>query len=177
MAPILSRGRLLDTYGIAGFGWGIAWSDGDALHRYRSVDGIRRDLTAPQTLQQIAVQKGYVHSRRPSLMSTIGHLNVQPYLSPTGDWAFAHNGYLARHHDFCSRFFSQLLGSSDSEVGFWYWMERVQTNASVMQSFIETHQALKGNANFMALSRRGELGGYAGNKLHMSEPAGSAEPS
>ncbi|PSR20064.1 MAG: hypothetical protein C7B45_16775 [Sulfobacillus acidophilus] len=164
ISRILDVSLLLDEYGIAGFGWGIVWSDGETLHRYRSVDSIRRDLTAKTALSQITMQKGFVHLRRPSLMTTIGHVNVQPYLSPGGDWAFAHNGYLERHAEFRERFASQLVGTSDSEVGFWYWMERLQTNAPLMQSLFETHQALRGNANFMALGRQGDLGVYAGNE-------------
>lgn len=163
IAEILEWSCLLDEYGIAGYGWGLVWTDGDTLHRYRSVDGIRKDLAAPRALKNVVMTRGFVHLRRPSLMSTMGHVNAQPYLSQDGDWAFAHNGYLERHRDFRGRYQDRLEGTSDSEVGFCHWLDEMESNVSLTQGLTNTHQALAGNANFMALHRRGDLGVYAGN--------------
>ena len=49
---MMKYAMLLEEYGFAGFGWGIAWkSDSGEIQRYRSVDGIRKDTLAPQPLK------------------------------------------------------------------------------------------------------------------------------
>ncbi len=164
IADILEWSCLLDELGVAGFGWGLVWTDGETLHHYRSVDGIRKDSIASRALRGVTWTRGFVHLRRPSLMSTIGHVNAQPYVSQDRDWAFAHNGFLKQHRDFRAQYQDDLRGTSDSEVGFQYWLRRLSENPSLTGSLIETHQALGGNANFMALHRRGDLAVYAGNE-------------
>ncbi len=167
ITEVLQWSCLLDEYGVAGYGWGIAWTDGSTIHRYRSVDGIRRDRTAPRALQNLTMTRGYVHLRRPSLMTTIGYVNAQPYMTPENDWAFSHNGYLERHQEFRAQYQNRLQGTSDSEVGFHYWLDRVKEGNSVTQSLAETHQALGGKANLMALRANGELAVYAGNEENL----------
>jgi predicted glutamine amidotransferase len=161
---ILEWGRLLDEYGLAGYGWGLVWADGTQLYRYRSVEGIRRDITAPRALRHLTVQRAIVHLRRPSLMTTIGHVNVQPYLTPDNAWAFSHNGYLKRYHDYRADYAAHLEGTSDSEVGFHYWLDQRARGLSLQDSLTATHRTLQGQANFMVLGRDGTLAVYAGNE-------------
>ncbi len=160
---ILGWSRLLDQYGLAGFGWGIAWSNGTQLFRYRSVHGIREDNTADAALRGVAVTRAFIHLRRPSRMSTIGHLNAQPYQSEDQQWAFAHNGYFARYHEHLASYQTELQGSSDSEVGFLLCRDYLKAGLSLTESLTKTHQRLEGHANLMALRQDGALAVYAGN--------------
>lgn len=163
MDEVLRWSMLLDEFGVAGFSWGMVWTEGQTLHRYRSVDGIRHDPAAASSLRGLSLTRGYVHLRRPSYMSTISHVNAQPYLSGDGEWAFGHNGLLQRHHQFRAQYQSLLDGTSDSEVGFQYWLEQLRAGTNLAQSLEETHRMLEGKANFMALHRSGHMGLYAGN--------------
>lgn len=156
---LLRWSALLEQYGLAGYGWGMVWTDGESLYRYRSAAGLRADPKARDVLGEATIRRGFVHSRRPSLMSTVAFVNTQPYMDET--WAFAHNGYLENHRELRSRFQTELTGTSDSEVGFCYWREQP---GSLAERFQATHETLQGKANFMALGRRGELGVYAGNE-------------
>lgn len=164
IADILEWCALLDELGVAGFGWGLAWTDGEALHHYRSVDGIRKDRMASRALRGVCLTRGFIHLRRPSLMSTIAHVNAQPYVSQDGHWAFAHNGFLTQHRNVRAQFQADLQGTSDSEVGFNYWLRHLSDNPALPKSLVDTHHALGGKANFMALHHRGNLAVYAGNE-------------
>lgn len=157
---LLGWAALLERYGLAGYGWGMVWTDGQTLYRYRSVEGLQNDPKADDVLARLTLRRGFIHLRRPSLMTTVAFVNTQPYMDDNGDWAFAHNGYLERHRDFRSRYQGELTGTSDSEVGFRYWCEQT---GSIADRFAATHEALGGKANFMGLSRAGDLGVYAGN--------------
>lgn len=164
MEDILRWSMLLDEYGVAGYSWGMTWSWMGQLHRYRAVDGIRRDSAGAKALKNVMAQRGFVHLRRPSLMSTIAHVNAQPYLSSDHVWSFAHNGFLVQHNEFRDAYRTEILGSSDSEVGFCYWLSQVRLGAPLAESLVHTHETLTGKANFMAMSHQGELGVYAGNE-------------
>lgn len=160
---ILRWSRLLDQYGVAGFGWGIASTDGTHLFRYRSVRGIRQDDTAEAALRGLTVTRAFIHLRRPSRMSTIGHLNAQPYQSEGQPWAFAHNGYFARYQEHLATYQTELQGTSDSEVGFLLCRDYLKNGLSLTESLAETHNRLQGHANLMALCQDGTLAVYAGN--------------
>ncbi len=160
---VLNWSRLLDQYGLASFGWGITWTDGNRLFRYRSVLGIRQDPTAEDALRGLLLTRGFIHLRRPSRMSTIGHLNAQPYQSPDARWAFAHNGYFARYREYVAAYQSELQGTSDSEVGFLLCRDQLSQGLSLEESLKETHRLLEGKANLMALDTEGRLAVYAGN--------------
>ena len=163
MHDVLNWSRLLDQYGLASFGWGITWTDGARLFRYRSVLGIREDATAEHALRGMTMTRGFIHLRRPSRMSTIGHLNAQPYQSPDARWAFAHNGYFDRYREYVAAYRSELQGTSDSEIGFLLCRDQLSQGLSLEESLKETHRLLEGKANLMALDRDGRLAVYAGN--------------
>lgn len=160
---VLRWSRLLDQYGLAGFGWGMAWTDGTRLFRYRSVHGIRQDDTADEALRGVTVTRAFVHLRRPSRMSTIGHVNAQPYQSEDQEWAFAHNGYFSRYKDYLAAYQTELQGTSDSEVGFLLCRDYLKSGSSLAESLSKTHHRLEGRANLMALKQDGTLAVYAGN--------------
>lgn len=163
MAVILDWARLMDERGIAGYGWGMVWQQPDGVHRYRSVNGIRVDRDADRVLTRVKTHRLFVHVRRPSLMSTISQVDTQPYWDPESGLAFAHNGYLERHGDLRSRYTGQLAGRSDSEVGFWLWIEAIARGEAPAAALRAVHEQLGGQANFMTLARTGQLLVYAGN--------------
>ncbi|MHB1954628.1 MAG: class II glutamine amidotransferase [Sulfobacillus sp.] len=163
MKQTLTWARLLEELGVASYGWGMAWVDDSGLHRYRSVLGLKYDQQAWDVLGQVATHRAFIHLRRPSLMSSQSHLNAQPYCDPEGTFAFAHNGFLSRHREYRPDFSDQLKGTSDSEVGYLYWLQQLSLGQPFAKSLVATHEALKGHANFMALSAQGQLAVYAGN--------------
>jgi predicted glutamine amidotransferase len=163
MAAVLEWACLMDERGIAGYGWGIVWWQEDGLHRYRQVLGIRQDPAGLKTVSRVKTHRLMLHVRRPSLMSTISQVDTQPYLDPEAGWAFAHNGYLERHQEFRARYGEQLIGRSDSEVGFRMWLDTMRRGEPASAALRSMHEQVGGQANFMALSRDGALLVYAGN--------------
>jgi predicted glutamine amidotransferase len=163
LSRVLRWARLLDELGVAGYGWGMAWVDGSGLHRYRSVAGIRDDRRAGDVLADVQTRRLFIHLRRPSLMTTISHENAQPYWDPEAGVTFAHNGFLKRHRDWRPRYRDVLRGTSDSEVGFRYWVEQLGAGQPPAAALAGVHAALEGHANFMTLAKDGTLLVYAGN--------------
>jgi predicted glutamine amidotransferase len=133
-----------------------------ALKRYRNAEGIRKDQLYSRALKGIASRDFLVHLRRPSLMTTISHRNAQPYVAPGHGLAFAHNGYFQHHDEHRAQFADQLEGTSDSEVGFRYFLTRL-TEDSLPDALVKTHQVLQGKANIGVMRAGGEIWFYAGN--------------
>ncbi|OLZ10376.1 class II glutamine amidotransferase [Sulfobacillus thermosulfidooxidans] len=163
MSELLAWARNLEELGVAGYGWGLAWIDETGLHRYRSLYGLRKDPYANDALRDVRTRRAFIHLRRPSLMTTQSPRNAQPYCDPLRTYAFAHNGFLSRHKAYRSEFAEQLEGTSDSEVGYYYWLEQLKRGRTITEALVDTHQHLEGRANFMALSSHGTLAVYAGN--------------
>lgn len=163
MDTVLLWSRLMDEWGLAGYGWGMVWEQEDGLHRYRSVLGIRQDTLADRVLPRIVTRRLIVHVRRPSLMTNMSHVDAQPYLDEATGLAFAHNGYLANHQDLRSRYAEVLTGRSDSEVGFQVWLEGIREGRSRETALKAVHEKLAGQANFMAMARDGQILVYSGN--------------
>lgn len=161
---VLQYARQLDEYGVAGFSWGLVWrTQSGTLKRYRAVEGIRRDPLVQQALSGVTSSEYLVHLRRPSLMTTISFLNAQPYLGMNEQVAFAHNGYFMRHHEYRSHYQSQILGTSDSEVGFAYYLDLLSHGEDPTESLVKTHADLEGDANIGVIRSDGSLLFYAGH--------------
>ena len=163
MDTVLTWSRLMDEWGLAGYGWGMVFEQEDGLHRYRSLSGIRNDALAGQVLPRIKTRRLFVHVRRPSLMSTMSQLDAQPYLDDETGMAFAHNGYLAGHQDLRPHFTDRLTGRSDSEVGFQLWLQAMREGSAAESALQNVHARLGGQANFMSMARNGRIWVYAGN--------------
>jgi predicted glutamine amidotransferase len=161
---VLRYATLLDEYGVAGFSWGITWrSESGSIKRYRAVEGIRRDSLVHRALTGVSSRQFLVHLRRPSLMSTISFVNAQPYLSQDGQLAFAHNGFFARHREFRSTFQPEIIGTSDSEVGFQYYARQLANGMDASEALTVTHSELGGDANIGVMRADGSLFFYAGH--------------
>jgi predicted glutamine amidotransferase len=164
---ILQYARLLEEYGYAGFSWGIAWKNETGIKRYRAVEGIRRDTLAPLTLRGTKAKEYLVHLRRPSLMKSISFTNAQPYLTEDESLAFAHNGYFLNHMQYRSLFVNNLEGTSDSEVGYNYYLMKQKDNQNPLLSLEQTYKIMKGKANLMVLKKDEPTYLYAGNDQNL----------
>ena len=85
----------LERFGLAGFGWGAAWIDGDGglrvlprPPRLPRRPGARAPSARPRR------PRALVHLRRPSRLSTLTLPDTQPFDDPAGRFAFSHNGDL-----------------------------------------------------------------------------------
>ena len=114
----------LERYGIAGFGWGAAWIDGEGrLASHRDVRAFRDD-PGRAAIGPIETRSLLIHLRRPSRLSTLTLADTQPFDDPAGRFAFSHNGdlrdYRARRRAYQAA--GRIHGRADTEVGE-RWLE------------------------------------------------------
>jgi hypothetical protein len=155
----------LERFGIAGFGWGATWLDGDGgLRSHRDIgsfvdDPSREQVGANETRALL------VHLRRPSKFSTIGPADTQPFDDPAGRYAFSHNGDLKHHETYRAayRAAGRLHGKADTEVGA-RWLEDEWAGAGSIPAVLgKLHDTFGGHANLAVLTSAGEAHHYAGN--------------
>jgi predicted glutamine amidotransferase len=152
----------LERFGVAGFGWGVAWLEDGAVRLAKDPGRLNEDRRAQERLASVRSDRFLVHLRRPSRLSTISAADTQPFLADGGRFAFCHNGSFDRHQQLRSRFASRLKGNADSEVGFCLVQDLLQ-HADPERALPETHQVLGGNANLGYLDRDGRLLAYGGH--------------
>ena len=154
----------LERYGIAGFGWGVAWLDDEGtLRTHRSVDAFAHD-PARHELAAVETSAVLVHLRRPSRLSTLTMADAQPFPDPAGRFAFSHNGDLRAVADDRRRFLAQdrIHGRADTEVGA-RWLEDQWGTASGPGLLVALHRRYGGQANLAVLAADGSVNHYAGN--------------
>jgi len=162
---IFHYAKLLEEYGVAGFGWGVAWkSESGEIRRYRATEGIKKDQLAAQALEGVQAKEYLVHLRKPSLMKSISFYNSQPYLNEDHSLAFAHNGFFSNHSQYRDSFSYKLEGTSDSEVGYQYYVQRLNEHGNSKNALELTHRHLAGKANLIAFRKDVETLIYAGNE-------------
>lgn len=160
----LSYAKLLDEFGLAGFSWGIAWKqEKDDIHYYKSVDGIRHDKVAITGLNNIESKEYFVHLRRPSLMNSIAVYNAQPYVTDNKSIAFGHNGNFQHHNQYRPFFSEKLVGTSDSEVGFQYFLHEQMKGREPLEAIQATYEALSGKANMVVMRKQAPTIIFSGN--------------
>jgi hypothetical protein len=171
----------VERLGIAGFGWGVAWTEPGGVRRYRSSRSLAEDSPGRDAVAGVRSDRFLVHLRRPSKLSTVQLADSQPFLDAdeedgVGWMAFCHNGYLERHADLRSRYEARLRGGADSEVGFEYFRERLMGGEDPARALADVHRRLGGTANLGYLGSDGSLlvyGGYPGNPLWRFEHGGA----
>ncbi|WP_067621031.1 class II glutamine amidotransferase [Alicyclobacillus acidiphilus] len=127
LADVLPIASQIEHYGIAGFGWGVAWVTPAAeLRHFRSAGRLETEYEHQMRLAKEQAMAVLFHLRRPSFLSTLQVRNSQPYLEP-GKFAFAHNGYLENHKAYRETFSGEFQGESDSEVGFLLYRKYLET--------------------------------------------------
>jgi glutamine phosphoribosylpyrophosphate amidotransferase len=156
----------LERFGIAGFGWGVAWCSGDGrLEGHRDVRAFRDD---PERVRLGAVETtaALVHLRRPSRLSTLGPADTQPFDDPAGRFAFGHNGdldeYRARRDEYRTQ--GRIRGRADSEVAARWLEDAWRDDEPVPHLLGALHDAFGGEANFVVLTADGDPWVYAGNR-------------
>jgi len=156
----------LERWGIAGHGWGAAWLGADGrIASHRDIRAFRDDPER-ERIGRVETTAALVHLRRPSRLSTIGLADTQPFEDPAGRYAFSHNGDLAKHLDWRSRYASagRIHGKADTETGA-RWLEDQWGNGRAAPALLaELHDTFGGLANFAVLTADGAVHHYAGNR-------------
>jgi predicted glutamine amidotransferase len=154
----------LERFGIAGYGWGVAWLDGPGkLRWYRDNHPLYADIASREELQGTTSRLFLIHLRRPSFLSTVRLSDSQPFVTGPAGFAFCHNGYLHRFRELRGRFEHVLEGEADSEVGFRLTESLIREGRGPFEAIAEAHQILGGVANIGYLAADGTLGVYAGH--------------
>jgi hypothetical protein len=156
----------LERFGIAGFGWGVAWIDeGGQIASHRDVRAFRDD-PACELVGRHETTAALVHLRRPSKLSTIGPNDTQPFDDPAGRYSFSHNGDLLLHRDWRARYRAEgrIHGRADTEVGARWLEDEWRDGESVPHVLGALHDTFGGQANLAVLTAGGAAHHYAGNR-------------
>ncbi|HEX5826608.1 MAG TPA: hypothetical protein VFY23_03750 [Candidatus Limnocylindrales bacterium] len=155
----------MERYGIAGFGWGVTWLDGEGgLRTHRDTRAFRDD-PARGEVGALETTSALVHLRRPSRLSTLQLPDTQPFVDPAGRFAFSHNGELDRWHAARTAYREQgrIAGRADSEVAQ-RWLEDAWSSGEPAPEILGAlHRGFGGLANLAIIGRDGSCHHYAGN--------------
>jgi hypothetical protein len=156
----------LEQWGIAGFGWGVAWQDeSGAIRVDRGLGRFQDEAPRRETLRSATGTRFLVHLRRPNLLSTVQLADTQPF--PDGDVrAFCHNGYLQRAEAHRPQYAEVLRGAADSEVGWAYLRERLSAGMLPGDGLVAVDETFGGTANLGYLDDTGVLLVYARNAMN-----------
>jgi glutamine phosphoribosylpyrophosphate amidotransferase len=155
----------LERFGIAGFGWGVAWLEGDGrLRSYRNLQAFRDD-PGRDRLGATETSVALIHLRRPSRLSTLTLPDTQPFDDPAGRYAFSHNGDLRDYRGLRSTLREQgrIHGRADTEVGARWLEDAWRDDAPVPGLLAALHDRFGGQANLAVLAADGTPHHYAGN--------------
>jgi hypothetical protein len=156
----------LERYGLAGFGWGVAWLGEDgALHSQRDVPAFRDDHAGREQVGSVMATSALVHLRRPSRLSTLTLADTQPFDDPAGRFVFSHNGDFRDYGALRARYRAQdrIRGRADTEVGA-RWLEDAWHDGEPPAHLLGAlHDRLGGQANLAVLTADGTPHHYAGN--------------
>jgi glutamine phosphoribosylpyrophosphate amidotransferase len=161
----------LERFGIAGFGWGVAWfaadTGSDGGERVTSHRDLRafRDDPARDAIGAIETTAALVHLRRPSRLSTLTLPDTQPFDDPAGRYAFSHNGDLRdwRALRTALRMQGRIHGRADTEVGARWLEDTWRDDVPVGHQLAALHDRFGGQANLAVLAADGTPYAYAGN--------------
>jgi len=155
----------LERFGLAGFGWGAAWLDGDrGIRSYRDVRAFRDD-PGRETVGASETTAALLHLRRPSRFSTLDIEDTQPFRDPAGRFAFSHNGDLRDYKSLRPTYRAQgrIRGRADTEVGQRWLEDEWHPGESTGHLLAALHDRFGGEANLAILAADGTAHHYAGN--------------
>jgi len=155
----------LERFGIAGFGWGAAWLQGDgSLASYRDIRAFRDD-PGRERVGSTETTAALVHLRRPSRLSTLTQADTQPFDDPAGRFAFSHNGDLRDYRALRATFRGQgrIHGHADTEVGARWLEDAWRPDQPAPHVLTALHDRFGGQANLALLAADGTPHHYAGN--------------
>ena len=161
----------LERFGIAGFGWGAAWIDGDGdghgtLHSHRDTHAFRDDTEGSRSVGDETATAALVHLRRPSRLSTLTLPDTQPFDDPAGRYAFSHNGDLEDWRSLRPRYRKEgrIHGRADTEVGARWLEDAWHDDEPAAHLLAALHDRFGGQANLAVLTADGTPHHYAGNR-------------
>jgi predicted glutamine amidotransferase len=138
----------LERYGIAGYGWGVAWrTPNGRLLVCRGLGRFADEAPDAAGLSDAVSDRFLVHLRRPNKLSTIQPADTQPFLTADASGAFAHNGFLERAEEIRPRYADRLAGRADSEVGFAYFTDRLAEGLPPEKALQDVAATFTGTAN------------------------------
>jgi len=155
----------LERFGLAGFGWGAAWLEGeDRLASYRDIRAFRDD-PGRESVGATETTAVLVHLRRPSRLSTLTLPDTQPFDDPAGRFAFSHNGDLRDYKALRAtyRAAGRIHGRADTEVGERWLEDEWRPDVSPCLQLAALHDRFGGQANLAVLTADGTPHHYAGN--------------
>jgi glutamine phosphoribosylpyrophosphate amidotransferase len=155
----------LERFGLAGFGWGAAWLDGQGrLASYRDIRAFRDDPDR-EGVGATETTAALVHLRRPSRLSTLTLADTQPFDDPAGRYAFSHNGDLLDYRSLRTTFRAQgrIHGRADTEVGARWLEDAWRQDEPAAHLLAALHDRFGGQANLAVLTADGTPHHYAGN--------------
>ena len=152
----------LEEYGLGSFGWGVAWLGGDTVQEIRGLGRFRDEGLSDTELLEQSSRLFLVHLRRPSKLSTIQMADTQPFLLD-GYSAWCHNGFLERADALRDDYKGRLKGEADSEVGWNYFLDRMEAGADCCSALADVDDTFGGHVNLGYLSSDGELVVYSRN--------------
>ena len=158
--------RAMERYGIAGFGWGIAWLGADgSLTTHRAI-GAFADDPAVDALGATETTSVLVHLRRPSKLSTLQLPDTQPFADPRGRFAFAHNGDFAvwRPARTVYRDQGRINGRADSEVAQRRLEDAWSEPDAAPGLLASLHADMGGPSNLALIDGVGTVYHHAGNR-------------
>jgi glutamine phosphoribosylpyrophosphate amidotransferase len=165
LEELWSFSEKLERFGIAGFGWGVAWIDREGrLASYRDVRPFRED-PGREDVGQAETMSALVHLRRPSRLSTLTLPDTQPFDDPDGRFSFSHNGDLLDYRALRATYRTQgrIHGRADSEVGARWLEDAWNPDEPAAHLLAALHDRFGGQANLAILTQDGGLHHYAGN--------------
>jgi glutamine phosphoribosylpyrophosphate amidotransferase len=154
----------LERFGLAGWGWGAAWTTADGrLCSYRDIRAFRDD-PGRDDVGRTETTSLLLHLRRPSKLSTLGIPDTQPFDDPQGRFSFSHNGDLRETKEWRRRYVDEgrIHGKADTEVGA-RWLEDHWNGIGPAAMLVELHGVFGGQANLAAITADGDVTAYAGN--------------
>ena len=155
----------LEHFGLAGFGWGAAWTTADGrLASYRDVRAFADD-PGRERVGEVETTSALVHLRRPSRLSTLALPDTQPFDDPAGRYAFSHNGDLRDYKTLRATYREQgrIHGRADTEVGARWLEDAWRPNEPVGHLLGALHDRFGGQANLAVIAADGTPSHYAGN--------------
>src|SRR4051794_19844476 len=152
----------LEIYGLGGFGWGVAWlTDTGKVAVDRGLKRYVDEFDGRDVMDAVST-RFLVHLRRPNKLSTVDWADTQPF-SRDGEFAFCHNGFLDRAEALRPSYADRLQGGADSEVGWCFFQDRIDEDATPLDALREVDETFRGKVNLGYLDREGTLAVYSDN--------------
>jgi predicted glutamine amidotransferase len=157
LAEVAAWARAMEYYGSGRFGWGVAWTQDGVVRAHRDTGQLATDPAVTGWLAGVTSTRFLVHSRRPTLLSTIQLADTQPFVTPDDGLAFCHNGLFRERDAYRAAYAGRLAGGADSEIGFCMLADLVSAGTAPVDGLARVHARLGGNANLATLAADGTI--------------------